>query len=117
MNRINDFLEVVAHRAAYFQTARSLGVMSFRFYFHDLEKLILILVVGDKTATKIHRTISSHHDRNGHIGDILGAIIDWESARITKPSKPLNARGTLVKWYSHLDNYDNFIQVLNKLGL
>ena len=117
MKRVEDFKEVIAHRRAYFQTARSLGAMKFRFYFHDLEKAILILVAGDKIATNMHRAVSSHHDRNSRIKDILGAIIDWECARVTKPSKPLNARQTLAKWYAHLDNYNRFIQVLDELGL
>lgn len=114
---MKDFKEWARHWMSYQRVARRLGVWKLRFIFHDLEKAILILIVGDRVATKVHRMVSSHHERNNSIKDVLGAIIDWECARYTKPSKQLNARQTLNKYYSHLDNYDRFLVVLDILGL
>jgi predicted Ser/Thr protein kinase len=84
--------------------------------------MINILLLGDKLATKIHRKFSRHHvhvigytyklDNEGneiHLGDIrdiknkIEAVIDWESARFTKPDKPLNAYQTWKKYYSDID--------------
>ena len=108
---------IILHRRAYFKIAKQLGVMKLRFYLHDLDKLILSAFMGDKLATKLHRKISIHHEQNQIIKDVLGSIIDWECARYTKPEKPLSARETLNKYYSHLKNYNQFITTLDELKL
>lgn len=36
----------------------------------------------------------------------IEAAIDWESARFTKPNKPLNAYETWQKYYFHIDMED-----------
>ena len=108
---------IIKHKIAYNKVARKLGCFKLRFYFHDLDKLILTPLIGDKMATKIHRKISSHHKRNGVIKDVLGAIIDWECARFTKPDKPLNASATLYNHYADLKNIKDFQVMLDKLGL
>ena len=116
MSRINDAKEVVEHWFYYQKTAKELKSWKIRFIFHDVEKLLLILIVGDELATKIHRAVSSHHGVK-EIKDVLGAIIDWECARFTKPSKQLNARQTLDRYYSHLSNKEDFLKVLDELGI
>lgn len=117
-SRKEKFLETLRHRKAYFQVSKKvLGKVYLRFYFHDLEKAILILLVGDEIATRVHRKISRHHEQESKIRDVLGAIVDWECARFTKPSKPLNARQTLNKYYSHLKNYKEFDEKLSSLRL
>lgn len=73
-------------------------------YFHDWDKLVMYAIipwVGDDWIGKHHRKTRSHHPGNiiGTV-DWIEAVIDWECARITKPDKPLNARGTLEKYYS-----------------
>ena len=42
-------------------------------------------------------------------------VLDWESARYTKPDKPLNAYDTLYKYYSHLEG--NIIPILKEFGI
>lgn len=39
------------------------------------------------------------------------AAIDWESARFTKPEKPLNAYQTWKKYYSDIDMEDTLKQL------
>lgn len=48
----------------------------------------------------------SWHHVNNKIGwfRINEAIFDWESARFTKPDKPLNARETCLKYYPQYKN-------------
>ncbi|NCB40878.1 MAG: hypothetical protein EOM80_19155 [Erysipelotrichia bacterium] len=114
MNRIAAIRESAAHWLAYQKTAIKLNTWSPRFLLHDVEKMILCALLGDKVSTKLHRIISSHHDTVFHGRfDKIGAAIDWECARFTKPSKPLNARQTWQKFYSHIDMADT----LHKLGL
>ena len=71
---------------------------------HDLDKFIMcLLCIPDETISRIHRMLSWHHPGND-IGwfRLSEAVFDWESARFTKPDKPLNARGTCLKYYPHL---------------
>ena len=42
-------------------------------------------------------------------------ILDWESARYTKPDKPLNARETMEKYYPEYRKHVELI--LEELGL
>ena len=68
---------------------------------HDLDKLYLYLFYDKKTVSRIHREQSSHHenDLEKTYLDYVEMVLDWESARYTKPDKPLNAYDTLVKFY------------------
>lgn len=91
---------------------------------HDVIKGINILVFGDKKATVWHRKYSRHHatiitnpsSTNAIIPgtgpiDIVNKIeaaIDWESARYTKPDKPLTAYETWLRYYRHIDMADTF---------
>lgn len=96
---------------------------------HDVIKGINILVFGDKQATVWHRKYSRHHATvinnpsstspiipgTGSIDIVnkIEAVIDWESARYTKPDKPLTAYETWLKYYRHIDMRDT----LKALGL
>lgn len=96
---------------------------------HDVIKGINILVFGDKRATAWHRKYSRHHatittdpsSTNAIIPGVgpidivnrIEAAIDWESARYTKPDKPLTAYETWLKYYRHVDMADT----LKTLGL
>lgn len=75
------------------------------FPFHDVVKGVNILLFGDRIATKLHRRFSCHHlsPVTGDIRNKLEAAFDWESARFTKPEKPLNAVQTWQKYYSQVD--------------
>jgi hypothetical protein len=111
---MKKLVETARHWWAFQQTAKNLGCWCPRFLAHDIGKMVMIAILGDEKATKIHRQVARHHEQNGKIRDILAAVIDWECARITKPEKPLNARQTWVKFYSHVSGVEN---CLKKLGL
>lgn len=130
MNRFTEFKNIQKHRKEVQRIAKEKG---YSFPFHDFVKMINVLIFGDKIATKLHRKFSGHHDhpvfiwvyvnnskdghlsRSGHnekrwigrdIKNKVEAAIDWESARFTKPEKPLNAYQTWKKYYSDINMYD-----------
>lgn len=130
MNRFTEFNNIRKHRKEVQRIAKEKG---YSFPFHDFIKMINVLIFGDKIATKLHRKFSRHHDhpefiwvyvnnskdghlsRSGHnekrwigrnIKNKVEAAIDWESARFTKPDKPLNAYQTWKKYYSDINMYD-----------
>lgn len=87
-------------------------------YFHDLDKIIFYILLpflGTENIQKIHRTISRHHVNRRKNPNYIAMVIDWECARYTKPDKPLNARETLNKYFSHISN--KVLPAINKLGL
>lgn len=115
MNRIYEFNQTRLHRKEVQRIAKEKG---YSFPFHDFVKMINILIFGDRIATKLHRKFSRHHEHiyfhkykapdwlAGTYKDIpnkIEAAIDWESARFTKPDKPLNAYKTWKKYYSSID--------------
>jgi len=42
-------------------------------------------------------------------------VLDWESARYTKPDKPLNAYDTLINYYPGMT--DVILPILEKMGI
>ena len=91
------------------------------YYLHDLDKVVMYILIpwiGTKAIHKIHATLSPHHVKYfrgiGHV-DKKQAVLDWESARFTKPDKPWNAAETLMNKYPNLlDEFDN---TFHELGL
>lgn len=73
-------------------------VSLYRVIMHDTGKFFNILIFGDDIATRIHRHMASHHNIKSD-ADFAEAYLDWASARITKPSKPLDAVETARKYY------------------
>ena len=122
MNRFYEFNQTRKHRKEVQRIAKEKG---YSFPMHDFIKMINILLFGDKIATKIHRKFSRHHAQSKtyffaivhdscswvypeyktkrDIKNKIEAAIDWESARFTKPDKPLNAYETWKKYYSDID--------------
>lgn len=104
MKRIDDIKNVIRHRKEVQRIAKEKGLS---FPFHDFVKMINIALFGDAIATKLHRAFSGHHahlysDGIATFRDIPNkeeAAIDWESARFTKPDKPLDAYDTWLKYY------------------
>ena len=49
--------------------------------------------------------MSSHHENEveKNKADYIEMVLDWESARYTKPDKPLNAYDTLYKYYPEME--------------
>ena len=73
---------------------------------HDLDKMYLMLFYDKKPINKFHREVSHHHNNDLEKSrlDYIEMVLDWESARYTKPDKPLNAYDTLYKFYPELEN-------------
>lgn len=124
MSRLDEIKNTMKHRREVQKIAKELG---YSFPFHDFVKMINIAIFGDKIATKIHRKFSNHHAHMRYISIMYNdglkvytkkmpygrfiknkveAAIDWESARFTKPDKPLNAFETWKKYYSDIDMSD-----------
>ena len=129
-NRIIEIKNIQKHRKEVQRIAKEKGLS---FPFHDFVKMINVFIFGDKIATKLHRKFSNHHARMRYIritydeglkvytkkqpyGRFIKnkeeAAIDWESARFTKPDKPLDAYDTWRKYYSDID----MEETLKKLG-
>lgn len=88
------------HHKVVNQLAKGYG---YSFPFHDLDKLILYPFLGKRLTTKIHHAWAGHHYKNGDIKNKIEAMFDWESARYTKPDKPLDAYDTWKKYYPNVD--------------
>lgn len=88
-----------------------------RLKYHDLDKMYLLLFYDKKDIENFHRSISSHHDNELKKTelDYIEMVLDWESARYTKEDKPLNAYGTLYKFYPSLE--DKILPILKKLNI
>jgi hypothetical protein len=104
--RIIAFLDVLKHKRAFMQVrSRNPTLKRYislkRALAHDLGKAFLILLIGDKWATKIHRANAGHH-LFLNTNDMYEAICDWECAHITKPDKPLKARATWEAYFKAL---------------
>lgn len=117
-SRFAEIAYVRRHRKEVQRIAKEHG---YSFPFHDFVKMIMIFLFGDIVATRIHRRLSHHHARpiwiyvrmgkyirkkifaGRDIKNKIEAAIDWESARFTKPDKPLDAYDTWKEYYSDID--------------
>lgn len=115
---MNKFLYTIKHKRAFLEVEkRLLGRNTLRGWIHDVDKLIMMLVLPGKVVSRIHRKYAGHHD-NGKAKtreDYIEMVIDWECARYTKPDKPLNAVQTMEKYYPHLRS--EIEPILKELGL
>ena len=84
---------------------------------HDLDKLYMYLFYDKKTVSKLHREKSFHHENELEKTDLdyKEMVLDWESARYTKPDKPLNAFDTLYMFYPEM--VDVILPVLKEMGI
>ncbi len=84
---------------------------------HDLDKLYTYLFYDKKTASKLHREQTPHHvnDLEKTYLDYIEMVLDWESARYTKPDKPLNAYDTLYAYYPEM--VDVILPILQEMGI
>ena len=95
----------------------------YKYKFHDLDKILMYLFLpflGTRKISKIHRKINKHHIedyKSFHQINFDEAIIDFESARYTKPDKPLNARETVDYYFKGTKFYYKLLKEINKLGL
>lgn len=72
---------------------------------HDIDKIFMYLFYNKKDVSELHRKLSSHHKNEIEKNkiDYIEMVLDWESARYTKPDKPLNAYDTLYKYYPEME--------------
>ena len=86
--------------------------------YHDMDKMINYLYLSKRETHIIHRANSYHHLENllpKKYKNYFEMILDWESAAITKPDKPLNAYDTLMTYY--LDYRNEILPILSMLGM
>ena len=85
--------------------------------YHDLDKLFLYLFYDKKDVSRLHRDLTSHHENNLHKNklDYIEMVLDWESARYTKPDKPLNAYDTLINYYQGMESV--IMPILEEMGI
>jgi len=108
-NRFKEFFNIIKHKIAFFKTRNANTFLKnniniVRVLMHDTDKLILILFLGDRITTKIHRFIAGHHKSiKMNYFQKVEAFCDWECARFTKPEKPLNGIDTWKKYYLDID--------------
>ena len=91
----------------------------YKYPFHDLDKLFMYIFfpyLGTKIIQKIHTRFAKHHLRKykKHMR-YDEAILDWESARFTKPDKPLDAWDTYQKYFTEFS--DNLLPIFRKFNL
>lgn len=85
---------------------------------HDIDKVGFYLVTSKENAHNLHRRLQVHHNCNFQDMDvILEEIVDWESAHLTKPDKPLSAYETLNKYYKDSTNYKLFKMKMREMKL
>jgi len=87
---------IIEHRNAIAKLEMALrGKVSTATVFHDFDKIIMLRIgIKPKLAKHFHRFWSKHHVRSfwsARKKDVWGMFLDWESARFTKPDKPLAA--------------------------
>ena len=84
---------------------------------HDIDKMFMLLYYDKDVVKKVHRDNSSHHDNDLEKTklDYMEMVLDWESARYTKPDKPLNAYDTLYSYYPHL--VDKIVPILEEFNI
>ena len=118
MKRFGKIKYTLSHRRAFRAVEKQvLGKNTVSGWLHDIDKVLLYPILGEKITGAMHRKLSSHHVPRCLRSEkhIVQAIIDWECARFTKPDKPLNAYDTMCKYYK--DYEDALLPVLRQLGL
>ena len=108
-SRWDDFQDILRHKRAFKDVRNSNAALKahispLRAGMHDSIKAANILLLGDKMATKLHRKFAGHHKGTKmNEKQKWEALNDWECARYTKPSKPLNGEETWKKYYKDVD--------------
>lgn len=90
------------HRQAIFTLAEKLGIDATPYLTHDTEKYFMYLWLEEDVTRECHRILNRHHDYDKGVAidreTLVEMMLDWESARFSKPDKPRNAYDTLYKW-------------------
>lgn len=91
---------------------------------HDMDKMIMYLLMEQKEAQELHVKRQPHHLENDlprTYEDYVETVIDYECAPYTKPDKPLNAYDfthLLMDWQALDEETGNkLISIMEKLGI
>lgn len=105
------------HHKTIFDLGKRMGIKADEMFAdHDVDKLILYMYLPIKEAHGLHVSLAPHHDKTSTDPVVLlESILDWESARFTKPDKPLNAYETLLKYYPRLE--PRMLPIFKQYGL
>lgn len=91
----------------------------YKYWFHDMDKLVMYIFIpwiGTHKIQKIHKKYAKHHLIKGKKNMRFDeAILDWESARFTKPDKPMTAYQTYLHKFT--DFKDDLIPFFEKFNL
>lgn len=114
---LEDNIIKIAHKAYYDETS-FVEKMTEQIKKHDSDKLFMYMFLTKKTSSQIHRQTTTHHENSipKTLFDHIEAILDWESAYLTKDDKPLNAYDTLIQAPSYAD-YTKIWVLLTQLGM
>lgn len=112
-----DFMYTWEHKKAFLKVERELtGKNTLGGYLHDVDKLFLYLLFTKKETSKIHRSYSRHHTGNHRNElDIVHALVDWESCRLTKPDKQETAREYLFGYIP--EHAETYLPIMAKLKI
>ena len=102
MSKLESIKYTINHKKAIYKLYKENNtfVSLYRVIFHDLDKIFLKLLFNDSDVQTIHNALSAHHyDMENNFAE---TYIDWASARLTKPDKPLDAIETARKYYPEL---------------
>lgn len=107
----------ILHMDAIKELERKLGIEYLQISkYHDFDKLAFYYVLSDREAHNLHTSIQKHHDPLCTDYKVsIEKILDWESAHLTKPDKPLSAYETLLRYKP--DEIPVMAPVLKDLGL
>ena len=91
----------------------------YKYPFHDLDKIFMYIFfpfLGTKVIQKIHTRFAKHHLRKyKKYMNFVYSILDQESARFTKPDKPMDAWVTYQKLFT--DFRDDLLPIFEKFNL
>lgn len=111
-----DFMYTWKHKKAILEVEKEIfGRNTIDGYLHDVDKLFLYLIFTKKETSKIHRKYSKHHTGNHkNEKDIVNALIDWDSARRTKPDKQETPKQYLLRYIpEYTETYKPVMKKLN----
>lgn len=92
------------------------GIPEKKVVFHDIDKLVMLLFHSPEEVSAEHRRTAPHHNTSATDRDtLIEMVLDWESARFSKPDKPLNALATLRKYYPEME--ERIMPILKEFGL
>lgn len=106
------------HKIAFLLVEKQLlGKNTLKGLLHDLDKLIMYIFLSKEKVKNIHVKHSKHHDKAKNKDDYAQMIIDFESCRLSKSDKPLDAYETLNRFYLHDIRFYDLFMMCEELGL